>query len=43
MQKNSMELLWKSSHISGGNATYVEELYEAFLTDPNAVSDEWRS
>ncbi|CAA0078876.1 2-oxoglutarate dehydrogenase E1 component [Zhongshania aliphaticivorans] len=42
MQKNSMELLWKSSHISGGNATYVEELYEAYLTDPNAVSDEWR-
>ncbi len=43
MQKASMELLWKSSHISGGNAGYVEDLYETFLTDPNAVPEEWRS
>ena len=43
MQKGSMELLWGSSHISGGNAAYVEELYEAYLTDPNAVPEEWRS
>ncbi len=37
-----MELLWRSSHISGGNATYVEDLYEAYLMDPNAVLEEWR-
>ncbi|MCX2981478.1 2-oxoglutarate dehydrogenase E1 component [Halieaceae bacterium IMCC14734] len=37
-----MELLWKSSHISGGNATYVEDLYETYLKDPNAVPEEWR-
>jgi 2-oxoglutarate dehydrogenase E1 component len=43
MQENTMELLWRSSHISGGNATYVESLYEAYLMDPNAVSEEWRS
>ncbi|HCS27180.1 MAG TPA: 2-oxoglutarate dehydrogenase E1 component, partial [Spongiibacteraceae bacterium] len=43
MQKGSMELLWSSSHISGGNASYVEELYETFLTDPNAVPEAWRS
>lgn len=42
MQKESMELLWKSSHISGGNAAYVEALYETFLSDPNAVPEEWR-
>ncbi len=42
MQKGSMELLWSSSHISGGNAAYVEELYETYLTDPNAVPEEWR-
>ena len=42
MQENSMELLWRSSHISGGNATYVESLYEAYLMDPNAVPEEWR-
>ncbi len=43
MQASSMELLWKSSHIYGGNATYVEDLYEAYLMDPNAVPGEWRS
>jgi 2-oxoglutarate dehydrogenase E1 component len=42
MQENTMELLWRSSHISGGNATYVESLYEAYLMDPNAVPEEWR-
>jgi 2-oxoglutarate dehydrogenase E1 component len=43
MQKASMELLWQSSHISGANADYVEALYETYLTDPNAVPEEWRS
>jgi 2-oxoglutarate dehydrogenase E1 component len=43
MQEPTMELLWRSSHISGGNATYVEGLYEAYLMDPNAVPEEWRS
>jgi 2-oxoglutarate dehydrogenase E1 component len=42
MQDSPMELLWRSSHISGGNATYVEHLYEAYLMDPNAVPEEWR-
>ncbi|MEP5765651.1 MAG: 2-oxoglutarate dehydrogenase E1 component [Halieaceae bacterium] len=37
-----MELLWRSSHIYGGNASYVEDLYEAYLMDPNAVPEEWR-
>ena len=43
MQESNMELLWRSSHISGGNATYVENLYEVYLMDPNAVPEEWRS
>jgi len=37
-----MELLWRSSHIAGGNATYVEDLYESYLKDPNAVPEQWR-
>ncbi|OMH32866.1 2-oxoglutarate dehydrogenase E1 component [Motiliproteus sp. MSK22-1] len=37
-----MELMWKTSHLSGGNADYVEELYELFLRDPNEVPPEWR-
>lgn len=37
-----MELLWSTSHISGGNAAYVEEIYESYLNDPNSVSTDWR-
>jgi 2-oxoglutarate dehydrogenase E1 component len=43
MQESIMEQLWSTSHISGGNATYVEELYETYLIDPNAVPEEWRT
>ena len=42
MQESSMELLWQSSHIAGGNATYVEDLYESYLKDPNGVPEQWR-
>ena len=31
-----------SSILYSGNAWYVEELYEAYLTDPEAVADGWR-
>jgi len=31
-----------TSSLSGGNATYVEEMYEQFLENPNAVDDGWR-
>lgn len=37
-----MQQMWATSHISGGNAAYVEELYELFLRDPNSVAQEWR-
>ena len=43
MQESNMEELWRSGHISGGNASYVEELYEAYLQDPASVTDQWRS
>jgi 2-oxoglutarate dehydrogenase E1 component len=42
MQESLMELLWKTSHLSGGSASYVEDLYESYLRDPKTVSDEWR-
>jgi len=42
MQNSAMELLRQSSHISGGNATYVENLYESYLKDPNGVPEQWR-
>lgn len=31
-----------TSFLFGGNAPYVEEQYEAYLADPNTVSEEWR-
>jgi 2-oxoglutarate dehydrogenase E1 component len=33
----------KTSVLYGGNASYVEELYELFLADSLAVSEQWRS
>ncbi|GAB2189524.1 2-oxoglutarate dehydrogenase E1 component [Sessilibacter sp. MAH1] len=42
MQDSIMEALWSTSHISGGNAAYVEDLYDAYLHDPNAVPEQWR-
>jgi 2-oxoglutarate dehydrogenase E1 component len=42
MQDSSMERLWQSSHIAGGNASYVEDLYESYLLDPNTVPEQWR-
>ena len=42
MHESSMELFRRSSHIAGGNATYVEDLYERYLLDPNAVPEQWR-
>ena len=35
--------MWRSGHISGGNASYVEELYEQYLEDPSSLPDQWRS
>jgi 2-oxoglutarate dehydrogenase E1 component len=32
-----------TSQLSGGNAAFVEELYEAYLGDPAAVSTQWRA
>ena len=33
---------WASSHIAGGNAEYVDALYEIYLQDPRGVPVEWR-
>ncbi|MGN0921889.1 MAG: 2-oxoglutarate dehydrogenase E1 component [Cellvibrio sp.] len=43
MQDSIMEQYWSTSHISGGNAAYVEELYDTYLHNPNAVPEEWRN
>lgn len=43
MVDSIMERMWRSGHISAGNASYVEELYEQYLEDPSEVPDQWRS
>ena len=30
-----------TSALSGGNAAFIEELYEVWLQDPSGVSKEW--
>ena len=32
-----------NSHLFGGNAPYVEEMYEAYLDNPGSVPENWRS
>jgi 2-oxoglutarate dehydrogenase E1 component len=32
-----------TSYLFGGNAPYVEELYEAYLNDPTSVPENWRT
>ena len=33
----------QSSHISGGNAAFVEDLYEQYLVDPGSVGSAWQA
>ena len=32
-----------NSHLFGGNAPYVEEMYEAYLDNPGSVAENWRA
>ena len=43
MHESIMEQLRQTSHLQGGNLAYVEQLFETYLTDPNAIPEEWRS
>lgn len=43
MPESIMQQFLHSSHLSGGNAAYIEDLYETYLHNPNGVADEWRS
>ncbi|MFD2180105.1 2-oxoglutarate dehydrogenase E1 component [Veronia pacifica] len=42
MQNGVMKAWIESSHLAGANATYVEDLYELYLSDPETVDIEWR-
>jgi 2-oxoglutarate dehydrogenase E1 component len=41
MKRQSLEELQKSSHLSGGNAAWIEALYEDWLEDPRSVPEQW--
>lgn len=43
MQNGVMKAWLESSHLAGANATYVEDLYECYLTDPDAIDLQWRN
>src|SRR6476646_1559931 len=38
-----MEQYRSNSYLFGGNAPYVEEMYEAYLENPGSVPDTWRA
>ncbi|USD36351.1 MULTISPECIES: 2-oxoglutarate dehydrogenase E1 component [Ferrimonas] len=42
MQQGSLQDWLDSSHLAGANASYIEELYEAYLDDPDGISVQWR-
>jgi len=37
-----MKQLQSNSYLFGGNAPYIEELYESYLDNPASVSEQWR-
>jgi 2-oxoglutarate dehydrogenase E1 component len=42
-EQKMMQEFRASSYLFGGNAPYVEELYEAYLDNPASVADNWRA
>lgn len=42
MQEQSMEQLWNTSQLSGGNVAYIDELFETYLVNPDSVPSAWR-
>ena len=43
MQESIMEIMRRTSHLSGGNVAYIEQMYERYLEDPDEVPEAWRS
>ena len=41
--KPSLQQQWGSSHLAGGNAAYLEQLYESYLRDPSSIDPAWRN
>ena len=42
-EKNSVFTVYQANtHLFGGNAPYIEEMYENYLANPASVDDSWR-
>jgi 2-oxoglutarate dehydrogenase E1 component len=39
---NNMEDSWSTSHTSGGQSSYLESLYESYLSDPSSIPNDWK-
>ncbi|MCE1857476.1 hypothetical protein LWT44_23430, partial [Enterobacter hormaechei] len=42
MQNGAMKDWLDSSFLAGSNQSYVEQIYEDYITDPNSVDASWR-
>lgn len=39
---STLKQLYQTSHLFGGNASYIEAWYESWLADPECVPEQWR-
>ncbi|MCW5584099.1 MAG: 2-oxoglutarate dehydrogenase E1 component, partial [Gammaproteobacteria bacterium] len=39
----TMREFWQDSYLASGNESYLEDLYESYLVDPQNVPSEWRN
>jgi 2-oxoglutarate dehydrogenase E1 component len=42
IKPKTMQELWQDSYLAPGNEAYLENLYEAYLANPQEVAPEWR-
>ncbi|MCE1695443.1 hypothetical protein LWT49_24840, partial [Enterobacter hormaechei] len=42
MQNGAMKDWLDSSFLAGANQSYIEQIYEDYITDPNSVDASWR-
>lgn len=43
VKESNMQALLDTSYLGGGNAAYIEDLYEQYLHNPNSLDDFWRN
>ncbi|WP_095498326.1 2-oxoglutarate dehydrogenase E1 component [Paraferrimonas haliotis] len=41
MHQGTMKAWLDTSHLGGANASYVEDMYEAYLEDPQSIPEDW--